>query len=138
MPKWSWTIYESNEVDVKLYQYLKSLSRMKDKVTQALEAFYLPYALEHINASPVEIQKAYQRSIDLLQSRVRIMSIDASNGVEVNVNTNSETQLQPSIDRQQINLANTECFDDKDELDKDVFDEVQPIVPTQRQMKLKD
>jgi hypothetical protein len=138
MPKWSWTIYESNEVDAKLYQYLKSLSRMKDKVTQALEAFYLPYALEYINASPLEIQKAYQRSIDILRSRARIMSLDAGKGSDVNVHTSSEGQLQPSIDRQQSNLANTKRFDDKDELDEDVFDDVRPIVPTERQMKLKD
>jgi hypothetical protein len=138
MPKWSWTIYDSNELDVKLYQYLKSLSRMKDKVTQALEAFYLPYALEHINASPLEIQKAYQRSIDILRSRVRIMSLDAGRGVDANVTTSVEGQLQPSIDRQQGNRANTERFDNLDELDEDVFDDEPPFVTIERIMKLED
>ena len=77
MPQWKWTIYESNELDRLLYEYLKSCKRMKDNIIQALEAFYLPYALKHLGASPLEVQKAYQRSIDTLQSRIRIMSLDA-------------------------------------------------------------
>jgi hypothetical protein len=139
MPQWKWTIYESNELDKLLYEYLKSCKRMKESIVQAIEAFYLPYALKHMGASPLEVQKAYQRSIDILRSRVRIMSLDAGRGVDANVTTSVEGQLQPSIERQQGNRANTERFDDRDELDEDVFDDEPPLFVTiERIMKLED
>ncbi|WP_309729926.1 hypothetical protein [Chamaesiphon sp. OTE_75_metabat_556] len=84
MPQWKWTIYESNELDKLLYEYLKSCKRMKDNIIQALEAFYFPYALKHMGASPLEVRKAYQRSIDTLQSRIRIMSLDADLPIDEN------------------------------------------------------
>jgi hypothetical protein len=69
MPQWKWTIYETNNVDTKLYQYLKNCGQMKANIVQAIEIFYLPYALKYSKAPPLEIQKAFQKSIDLLQSQ---------------------------------------------------------------------
>lgn len=71
---------------------------MKEAIIQALEAFYLPYALQFTGSSPVEIQKAYQKSIDALQSRARIMSIDA--GIKID-NTVTSGQLE-SADRASV------------------------------------
>jgi hypothetical protein len=77
MRQWKWTIYDRNEVDSVLYQYFKNCGRMKKTILEALEILYLPYALEYSNAPPLEIQRAFQKSIELLQSRVRLMSLDA-------------------------------------------------------------
>lgn len=119
MPQWKWTIYESNELDKLLYEYLKSCKRIKESIVQAIEAFYLPYALKHTGASPLEIQKAYQRSIDTLQSRARIMALDAGMVVERNVEPDRKS---PSFNRQ---------------IGTDKVNEP-PIQPPKRIMELKD
>ncbi len=127
MSQWKWTIYESNELDRLLYEYLKSCKRMKDNIIQALEAFYLPYALKHLGASPLEIQKAYQRSIDTLQSRARIMALDAGMVVEKNV---EHVDRLSSFDSVSTALAGRQIGTDKvNEL---------PIKPPKRIMELKD
>ncbi len=97
--QWKWTVYPKNKIDVMLYEYLRSLDRMKEAIIQALEAFYLPYALQFTGSSPVEIQKAYQKSIDALQSRARIMSIDA--GIKID-NTVTSGQLESTYDRASV------------------------------------
>lgn len=109
MPQWKWTIYESNELDRLLYEYLKSCKRMKESIVQAIEAFYLPYALKHLGASPLEVQKAYQRSIDTLQSRIRIMSLDADLPIDdrtVHAVVNERSKLHHRLPQTTVTNAN--------------------------------
>jgi hypothetical protein len=91
--EWKWRIYESNQVDVKLYQYLKSCARTKDMIVKAIEAFYLPTALKHANASPLEIHKAYQQSIDSLLSMAKILSIEAKATLNIDIEIDSRAPL---------------------------------------------
>jgi hypothetical protein len=128
MPQWKWTIYENNELDKLLYEYLKSCKRIKESIVQAIEAFYLPYALKHTGASPLEIQKAYQRSIDTLQSRARIMAIDAGMVVEMNV---EPANVSPIFDSVSVALAGRQ--NGTDDIDRQL-----PIKPPKRIMELKD
>jgi hypothetical protein len=128
MPQWKWTIYESNELDKLLYEYLKSCKRIKESIVQAIEAFYLPYALKYTGASPLEIQKAYQRSIDTLQSRARIMAIDAGMVVEMNV---EPANVSPIFDSVSVALAGRQ--NGTDDIDRQL-----PIKPPKRIMELKD
>jgi hypothetical protein len=135
MPQWKWTIYESNELDRLLYEYLKSCKRMKDNIIQALEAFYLPYALKHLGASHLEVQKAYQRSIDTLQSRIRIMSLDADLPIEDRIRhsvVNDRSKLHHHLPQNTSSNANAHVdeieFHDEDfaiapkKLDMDIDD----------------
>jgi hypothetical protein len=128
MPQWKWTIYESNELDKLLYEYLKSCKRIKESIVQAIEAFYLPYALKYTGASPLEIQKAYQRSIDTLQSRARIMALDAGMAVEINV---EPANVSPIFDSVNVALAGRQ--NGTDDIDRQL-----PIKPPTRIMELKD
>ncbi len=117
MPQWKWTIYESNELDRLLYEYLKSCKRMKDNIIQALEAFYLPYALKYTGASPLEVRKAYQRSIDTLQSRVKIMALDAGMSTDAIPQSggfaNENIQSAVSFNRQQLKQEEVDEVDDE-------------------------
>jgi hypothetical protein len=132
MPQWKWTIYESNELDKLLYEYLKSCKRIKESIVQAIEAFYLPYALKHTGASPLEIQKAYQRSIDTLQSRARIMALDAGMVVEINVEpANVSANVSPIFDS--VNAALAGRQNGADDIDRQL-----PIKPPKRIMELED
>jgi hypothetical protein len=136
MPQWKWTIYESNELDKLLYGYLKSCSRMKDNIIQAIEAFYLPYALKHIGASPLEVQKAYQRSIDILQSRVRIMKLDA--GVPIGGDDDIAVDgRRPALDRRLPSIQNPLQMA-KDDLPANEVENEPPIQPRKRIMDLED
>lgn len=104
---------------------------MKADIIQAVEAFYLPYAVKYMGASPLEVQKAYQKSIDTLQSRVRIMALDAGMSIDVNANTqvkvNFDSVSSPLVSRQQL---------EKDEVDE-VDDEL-PINPLKKITKLEE
>ena len=104
---------------------------MKADIIQAVEAFYLPYALKYMGASPLEVQKAYQKSIDTLQSRVRIMALDAGISIDANANTqvrvNFDSESSPLEDRQQH---------EKDGVDE--FDDELPINPLRKIAKLEE
>ncbi|WP_310425394.1 hypothetical protein [Chamaesiphon sp. VAR_48_metabat_135_sub] len=105
---------------------------MKADIMEAVEAFYLPYALKYRGASPLEIRKAYQKSIDTLQSRVKIMALDAGMSIEASENIRSEV----SFDR--ISAASADLH----QLKKDAVDEVDkadddlPINPLRKIAKL--
>jgi hypothetical protein len=88
---WKWTVYPNNLLEGMLYTYLSGASKTKKLIIEVLEIFYLPYALQKSNAPPLEIQKAFQRSIDLLQSRIRIMSLDAGGIVSIPVDLFSQS-----------------------------------------------
>lgn len=103
MAQWKWTIYDTNLLDTTLYKYLKGCGKMKVNILEAVEVFYLPYALKYINAPPLEIQKAFQRSIDLLQSRVKIMSLDA--GIELRPDTYRFDSSVAAMDGKPFGLA---------------------------------
>jgi hypothetical protein len=132
MPDWKWRVNEGKELEQILFEYLKSCRQMKADIMQAVEAFYLPYALKYRGASPLEIRKAYQKSIDILQSRVKIMALDAGMSIEASENIRSEV----SFDR--ISAASA----DRHQLDKDAVDEVDkvdddlPINPLRKIAKL--
>jgi hypothetical protein len=132
MPDWKWRVNEGKELEKILFEYLKSCRQMKADIMQAVEAFYLPYALKYSGASPLEILKAYQKSIDTLQSRVKIMALDAGMSIEASENIRSEV----SFDR--ISAAS----EDRHQLKKDAVDEVDkvdddlPINPLRKIAKL--
>jgi hypothetical protein len=132
MPDWKWRVNEGKQLEKILFEYLKSCRQMKIDVMQAVEAFYLPYALKYAGASPLEIRKAYQKSIDTLQSRVKIMALDAGMSIEASENIRSEV----SFDR--ISPAS----EDRHQLKKDAVDEVDkadddlPINPLRKIAKL--
>jgi hypothetical protein len=92
---WKWTIYPKNLSEGILYNYLSGADKTKKLIIEVLEIFYLPYALQKSNASSLEIQKAFQRSIDLLQSRIRIMSLDAGEMISIS----ADLFLQPLTDK---------------------------------------
>jgi hypothetical protein len=132
MPDWKWRVNEGKEFEQILFEYLKSCRQMKADIMQAVEAFYLPYALKYRGASPLEIRKAYQKSIDTLQSRVKIMALDAGMSIEASENIRSEV----SFDR--LSAAS----EDRHQLKKDAVDEVDkadddlPINPLRKIAKL--
>lgn len=132
MPDWKWRVNEGKELEQILFEYLKSCRQMKADIMQAVEAFYLPYALKYRGASPLEIRKAYQKSIDTLQSRVKIMALDAGMSIEASENIRSEV----SFDR--LSAAS----EDRHQLKKDAVDEVDkadddlPINPLKKITKL--
>ena len=132
MPDWKWRVNEGKEFEQILFEYLKSCRQMKADIMQAVEAFYLPYALKYAGASSLEIRKAYQKSIDTLQSRVKIMALDAGMSIEAIENIRSEI----SFDR--ISAAS----EDRHQLKKDAVDEVDkvdndlPINPLRKIAKL--
>jgi hypothetical protein len=132
MPDWKWRVNEGKELEKILFEYLKSCRQMKADIMQAVEAFYLPYALKYRGASPLEIRKAYQKSIDTLQSRVKIMALDAGMSIEASENIRSEV----SFDR--ISAAS----EDRHQLKKDAVEEVDkvdddlPINPLKKIAKL--
>jgi hypothetical protein len=132
MPDWKWRVNEGKEFEQILFEYLKSCRQMKADIIQAVEAFYLPYALKYRGASPLEIRKAYQKSIDTLQSRVKIMALDAGMSTEASKNIRSEV----SFDR--ISAAEA----DRHQLDKDAVEDVDkadddlPINPLRKIAKL--
>ena len=113
---------------------------MKIDVMQAVEAFYLPYALKYAGASSLEIRKAYQKSIDTLQSRVKIMALDAGMSTEAipqsggfaNENIRSEVSFNrisaTSEDRHQLKK---DAVDEVDKADDDL-----PINPLRKISKL--
>lgn len=136
MPQWKWTIYESNELDKLLYGYLKSCSRMKDNIIQAIEAFYLPYALKHIGASPLEVQKAYQRSIDILQSRVRIMKLDA--GVLIGTDDDVAVVDRMQVFENRLSPIQNPIQITRDDLPANEVENEPPIQPRKRIMDLED
>lgn len=132
MPDWKWRVNEGKQLEKILFEYLKSCRQMKADIMQAVEAFYLPYALKYRGASPLEIRKAYQKSIDTLQSRVKIMALDAGMSIEASENIRSEV----SFDR--ISAASADLH----QLKKDAVDEVDkadddlPINPLRKIAKL--
>jgi hypothetical protein len=136
MPQWKWTIYQSNELDKLLYEYLKSCSRMKDNIIQAIEAFYLPYALKHIGASPLEVQKAYQRSIDILQSRVRIMKLDA--GVPIGTDDDITVVARRQVFDNQLPPIQNPIQITQDDPPANEIENEPPIQPRKRIMDLED
>jgi hypothetical protein len=85
-----------------------------------------------MHSSTEEIRKAYQKSIDILQSRVKIMALDAGMSIEASENIRSEV----SFDR--LSAASA----DRHQLDKDAVDEVDkvdddlPINPLKKITKL--
>ncbi len=132
MPDWKWRVNEGRQLEKILFEYLKSCRQMKADIMEAVEAFYLPYALKYRGASPLEIRKAYQKSIDTLQSRVKIMALDAGMSIEASENIRSEV----SFDR--ISAASADLH----QLKKDAVDEVDkadddlPINPLRKIAKL--
>lgn len=109
-----------------------SINFPKESIVQAIEAFYLPYALKHTGASPLEIQKAYQRSIDTLQSRAKIMALDAGILVERNVEpANVSANVSPIFDSVSAALAGWQ--NGTDDIDRQL-----PIKPPKRIMELED
>ena len=131
MSYWKWIVNEGKEIEKILFEYLRSCKHMKADIIQAIEAFYLPYAVKYMGASPLEVRKAYQKSIDTLQSRVRIMALDAGMSIDVNANTqvkvNFDSVSSPLVSRQQL---------EKDEVDE-VDDEL-PINPLKKITKLEE
>jgi hypothetical protein len=137
MPDWKWRVNEGKELEKILFEYLKNCRQMKADIIQAVEAFYLPYAIKNRGASPLEIRKAYQRSIDTLQSRVKIMALDAGMSTEAILQiggfTNEHIRSEISFDLVSTNSA------DRHQLDKDEVDNVDddlPINPLKKIRKL--
>jgi hypothetical protein len=129
MSYWKWIVNEGKELEKILFEYLRSCRQMKTDIIQAVEAFYLPYALKYMGASPLEVRKAYQKSIDTLQSRVRIMALDAGISIDANVNT----QVRVDFD------SDSSPLEDRQQLEKDEVDEVDdelPINPLRKISKL--
>jgi hypothetical protein len=131
MPDWKWRVNEGKQLEKILFEYLKSCRQMKIDVMQAVEAFYLPYALKYAGASSLEIRKAYQKSIDTLQSRVKIMALDAGMSTEAIPQSGSEVSFDSvsaaSAGRQPLK---------KDEVDE--FDDELPINPLKKITKLEE
>jgi hypothetical protein len=138
MPDWKWRVNEGKELEKVLFEYLKSCRQMKADIIQAVEAFYLPYALKYRGASPLEIRKAYQRSIDTLQSRVKIMALDAGMSTEAIPQsggfTNENIRSEGSFDRISAAKAGHQHQLDRDEVDE-VDDEL-PINPLNKITKI--
>lgn len=140
MPDWKWRVNEGKQLEKILFEYLKSCRQMKIDVMQAVEAFYLPYALKYAGASSLEIRKAYQKSIDTLQSRVKIMALDAGMSTEAIPQSggfaNENIRSEVSFDR----ISATS--EDRHQLKKDAVDEVDkadddlPINPLRKISKL--
>jgi hypothetical protein len=132
MPDWKWRVNEGKEFEQILFEYLKSCRQMKADIMQAVEAFYLPYALKYRGASPLEIRKAYQKSIDTLQSRVKIMALDAGMSIEASEHIRSEVSFDrlsaASEDRHQLKK---DAVDEVDKVDNDL-----PINPLRKIAKL--
>jgi hypothetical protein len=132
MPDWKWRVNEGKQLEKILFEYLKSCRQMKIDVMQAVEAFYLPYALKYAGASSLEIRKAYQKSIDTLQSRVKIMALDAGMSIEASENIRSEVSFErispASEDRHQLKK---DAVDEVDKADDDL-----PINPLRKIAKL--
>jgi hypothetical protein len=128
MSYWKWIVNESKELEKILFEYLRSCRQMKTDIIQAVEAFYLPYALKYIGASPLEVRKAYQKSIDTLQSRVRIMALDAGISIDANVNT----QVRVDFD------SDSSPLEDRQQLERDEVDDELPINPLRKISKLEE
>jgi hypothetical protein len=139
MPDWKWRVNEGKEFEQILFEYLKSCRQMKADIIQAVEAFYLPYALKYKGASPLEIRKAYQKSIDTLQSRVKIMALDAGMSTEAIRQSggfaNENIQSEISFDRVSTAKAGRQQLK-QDEVDE-VDDEL-PINPLNKITKLEE
>ena len=132
MPDWKWRVNEGKQLEKILFEYLKSCRQMKIDVMQAVEAFYLPYALKYAGASSLEIRKAYQKSIDTLQSRVKIMALDAGMSIEASENIRSEV----SFDRTSIAKAGHQDRLDREVDEVDKVDDDLPINPLKKISKL--
>jgi hypothetical protein len=132
MPDWKWRVNEGKELEQILFEYLKSCRQMKADIMQAVEAFYLPYALKYRGASPLEIRKAYQKSIDTLQSRVKIMALDAGMSIEASENIRSEVSFDRiSADSEDRHQLKKDAVDEVDKVDNDL-----PINPLRKISKL--
>jgi hypothetical protein len=129
MPDWKWRVNEGKEFEQMLFEYLKSCRQMKADIMQAVEAFYLPYALKYSGASPLEILKAYQKSIDTLQSRAKIMALDAG------ISTAASEHIRSEVSFDRISAA---VAGHQDRLDREVdkVDDDLPIDPLKKIRKL--
>jgi hypothetical protein len=129
MPDWKWRVNEGKEFEQMLFEYLKSCRQMKADIIQAVEAFYLPYALKYGGASPLEVRKAYQKSIDTLQSRAKIMALDAG----ISTDTSEHIRSEVSFD-----LISAAKADRQHRLDREVdeVDDDLPINPLKKISKL--
>lgn len=137
LAKWTWAIYESNQVDVKLYQYLKSCARTKDTIVKAIEAFYLPVALKHANASPLEIHKAYQQSIDTLLSMVRLLSIEAKASLDIDIEIDRQARSMPT-QHQELEIVGTASVqENRGRLDR-LTQEARSISTERQELEVKD
>jgi hypothetical protein len=140
MPDWKWRVNEGKELEKILFEYLKSCRQMKADILQAVEAFYLPYALKYRGASPLEIRKAYQKSIDTLQSRVKIMALDAGMSAEAIPQSGgfANEHIESEINFDRVSTASA----DRHQLDKDAVNDVDkvdddlPINPLRKISKL--
>ncbi len=139
MPDWKWRVNEGKQLEKILFEYLKSCRQMKIDVMQAVEAFYLPYALKSAGASSLEIRKAYQKSIDTLQSRVKIMALDAGMSTEAIPHSggfaNEHIRSEVSFDSVSAASAGRQPLK-KDEVDE--FDDELPINPLKKITKLEE
>jgi hypothetical protein len=133
MPDWKWRVNEGKELEQMLFAYLKSCRQMKADIIQAVEAFYLPYALKYGGASPLEICKAYQKSIDTLQSRAKIMALDIGISTETIPQSGGFANENASFDRVSTASADLQQLA-KDEVDK--VDDDLPINPLRKIAKL--
>jgi hypothetical protein len=105
---------------------------MKADIMQAVEAFYLPYALKSRGASPLEIRKAYQKSIDTLQSRAKIMALDTGISTEASEHIRSEV----SFDLISAAVAGHQDRVDREVDEVDKVDDDLPINPLKKISKL--
>jgi hypothetical protein len=138
MPDWKWRVNEGKELEKVLFEYLKNCRQMKADIIQAVEAFYLPYAIKNRGASPLEIRKAYQRSIDTLQSRVKIMALDAGMSTEAILQiggfTNEHIRSEISVDS--VSAASADCQHQIYKNEVDNVDDDLPINPLKKIRKL--
>jgi hypothetical protein len=132
MPDWKWRVREGKQFEQIIFEYLKSCRQMKADIMQAVEAFYLPYALKYSGASPLEILKAYQKSIDTLQSRAKIMALDTGISTEASEHIRSEV----SFARTSIAKAGHQDRLDREVDEVDKVDDDLPINPLKKISKL--